>query len=117
MMRIKKMTNDKVLLATELIDYDPKFQKVMDFIFGTMFIAQSQEVAKQVTLGKHPGPKYNTVTLEGDMYRTDGILSGGKIMQQVCIKKIENYMTLKAQLTQKSNEKANIDLKTELLKQ
>lgn len=37
--KIKRLTGQKVFLATELIEFDPKFKKVMDFVFGQTFVA------------------------------------------------------------------------------
>jgi structural maintenance of chromosome 2 len=75
--QFKKLTNNKVELAINLLDFEARFQPAIAHIFGQTFIAEDQETAKKVAMENNLGRKFNCVTLQGDSYRTDGILSGG----------------------------------------
>ena len=45
-------------------------------LFGQIFIAGDASTAKKVAM-ENPNNRYACVTLEGDMYRNDGALTGG----------------------------------------
>jgi len=54
-----------------LIEFDPKYTKIMEKVFGYSFVTDNDEVAKKVSA------LYNCVTLNGDSYKNNGLLSGG----------------------------------------
>jgi len=57
-----------------LIQFDQKFEKIMQQIFGSIFICEDNETAKKLSSGQKA---YQCVTLLGDSYRTDGVIGGG----------------------------------------
>jgi chromosome segregation ATPase len=64
------MSEGRARLAIELIDFDPKFTKVMEFYFGSTFITEDSQVAKIISGGKSGRKPVNCVTLEGDKFST-----------------------------------------------
>lgn len=72
--KIEELTQGRAKLAIDLIDFDPKFTKVMQQIFGQTFVCEDNETAKKISQGQRAFP---CVTLLGDSYRTDGVIGGG----------------------------------------
>uniref|UniRef100_A0AC35U0H0 Structural maintenance of chromosomes protein n=1 Tax=Rhabditophanes sp. KR3021 TaxID=114890 RepID=A0AC35U0H0_9BILA len=66
---------DNVWYALDLIDYDPKYEKAMQFVCGNVLICSTSEVAKKVCFDK--GVYTRCVNLLGDDYNPQGIMSGG----------------------------------------
>jgi len=78
--KIEKLTQGKARLALDVISFDKKFTPAMASIFGTTFIADDMATARAIAFENNI-KNFNCVTLEGDMYRADGILSGGASKQ------------------------------------
>ena len=70
------MTNGKVRLAIDLLDFDAKFRPAVAHVFGYTFVADDKETAKLVAMDSNM-ERFNCVTIQGDSYRSDGILTGG----------------------------------------
>ncbi len=66
---------DQVYSALTLIDYDPIYKPVMEYVFGGKLICKTLEAAKQVAFNQQI--LTNAVTLEGDHFDPEGVLSGG----------------------------------------
>lgn len=76
--KLKELTNGKVELALNLVTFDQKFMPAVAHIFGQTFIAEDKATAKLVAMdNSNQSLKFNCVTIQGDSYRTDGVLSGG----------------------------------------
>jgi chromosome segregation ATPase len=75
--KYKEMTNGKVKLAIDFLNYDKKYHKAIASVFGSTFIAEDKATARKVALDNNGMRNYNCVTVDGDMYRSDGTLSGG----------------------------------------
>lgn len=67
--------HDSVFSALSLIDYAPEYSTVMEYVFGSKLICISLDAAKTVAF--HPQVFTSTITLEGDQFDPEGILSGG----------------------------------------
>lgn len=67
--------SDKVHTALSLIDYDPIYQTVMEYVFGTKLICFDLDSAKSVAF--HPQVMTTTITIDGDQFDPEGTLSGG----------------------------------------
>ncbi|CAH1957936.1 unnamed protein product [Acanthoscelides obtectus] len=65
-------TSDALPIITKLM-YDPKFEKVMQFIFGRTMLCRDMETS--VKIAKSKG--LDCVTLEGDRAESKGVLTGG----------------------------------------
>lgn len=72
--RVKSASDQRAWLALELIDFDPKYARVMEFVFGNTFVSANEEVARNISSGNQARA---AVTLRGDKYGTEGTLSGG----------------------------------------
>ncbi|KAL1747405.1 RecF/RecN/SMC [Schizophyllum fasciatum] len=59
--------------AIDLITYPHDVEKAMQFVFGSTFICEDAEAAKEVTYKAN----VRTVTLQGDIYEPSGSLTGG----------------------------------------
>ncbi|XP_065220294.1 structural maintenance of chromosomes protein 2 [Planococcus citri] len=66
---------DKVHSALSLIEFDPQYQKVMEFIFGEVFVCEDYSVAHQLALNSPLGKK--CVSKQGDVCDPGGVVSGG----------------------------------------
>lgn len=61
--------------ALDCIRYDPSLDKVMRYVFGRVFICKDMATANKVTF--HPNIHIRSITLDGDVFDPEGILSGG----------------------------------------
>lgn len=61
--------------AIDLVEYDPQYRPVMEYVFGSRLVCTSLEGAKQVAF--NPNVMASTITLDGDHFDPEGILSGG----------------------------------------
>lgn len=66
---------ENVFSALSLIDYDPRYRQVMEYVFGSRLVCFSLDAAKQVAF--HPQVMASTITLEGDHFDPEGVLTGG----------------------------------------
>ena len=74
-----QVSEGRARIAIELVEFDPKFTRVMQFYFGNTFITEDSKVAKMISGGKGGKRAMNCVTLDGDSYGTNGTLQGGSI--------------------------------------
>jgi chromosome segregation ATPase len=72
-----RMSEGRARIAIELIDFDPKYTRVMQFAFGNAFVTEDKVVAKQISGGKGGKRPVNCITLDGDNYNFMGTMSGG----------------------------------------
>ncbi|XP_059166173.1 structural maintenance of chromosomes protein 2-like [Physella acuta] len=66
---------DKVKTALSLISYDKKYQSIMEFAFGSVFVCADMDSASRVAYD--PKIMKKCVTIEGDTVDPAGTLSGG----------------------------------------
>jgi chromosome segregation protein len=64
--------NGVIDYAINLIDFDKKYTKIMNLIFGDTLVIDSIENAKKIGIGK-----YKMISLDGDIATKTGSLSGG----------------------------------------
>ncbi|MGZ9413455.1 AAA family ATPase [Mycoplasma sp. Z386] len=64
-----------VAIASELVDTDKEFFKLRDFLLGNIVVAKTIEDANK--LSKLLQLKYLVVSLDGDIIRVGGVISGG----------------------------------------
>jgi len=76
----------------------------MASVFGTTFIADDKETAKLISLENNV-QRFNCVTLEGDSYRSDGVLSGGANKQKPLLPMIEKYIGFDKNFIQIKNKR------------
>ena len=75
--------SNNVFTALSLIDYDPKYKQVMEYVFGSRLICTTLDAAKQVAF--HRQILTNTITLDGDHFDPEGKLTGGARQERQCI--------------------------------
>lgn len=66
---------DKVKPAISLIGYEDELKSAMQYVFGSTFICDTLQDAKQVTFDKRVMTR--SVTLSGDVFDPSGTLTGG----------------------------------------
>ena len=72
---------DNVYSALSLIEFDPVYRPVMEYVFGTRFICTNTNAAKQCAFDK--SIMVNAITLDGDHFDPEGILTGGSRGERV----------------------------------
>jgi len=73
---IKKLEtkyDGKVVHALKTLDYSPNVERAMRFVFGNYFICENSQIAKAMIQEAN----IQWVTLEGDIFRSSGVISGG----------------------------------------
>ena len=75
----------------------------MAHVFGYTFIADDKETAKLVAMDSNM-ERFNCVTLQGDSYRSDGILTGGANQQQPILAKVSQYLKVSDTMRDHKNE-------------
>jgi structural maintenance of chromosome 2 len=65
---------ETVFNALSLIDFEPQYKTVMEYVFGHKLICYSLDAAKQVAF--HPMIMTSTITLKGDHFNPEGVLTG-----------------------------------------
>ena len=64
-------------IASRLINFDEKYDKIIDFILGKTILVEDVDIA--IKLGKLTNHKYKIVTLDGEVFSAGGALTGGSI--------------------------------------
>ncbi len=59
-------------LAYELVEFEPRFQKVFQYIFANTVVVEDIDVARRLGVGKA-----KMVTLDGDVAELSGVMTGG----------------------------------------
>lgn len=89
--------------AMDCIRYDPSLEKVMRYAFGRVLICKDTDTANKVTF--HPKIHTKTITLDGDVFDPEGILSGGAREEGADrLGPVAEIKQLKARLQPKYNE-------------
>lgn len=102
-------------LAINLIDFDPKFKDVMEYILGNIIVSKDLDSAKRISIKN----KYNKiVTLDGDILNPGGSLTGGSIKTSGSIFNRKNELEkLKDNVTNNDIKLNNTNAKLEKLKE
>lgn len=113
---------DVIGIAYELLDYDQKYQKVFEQVFGSTIIIKDLDVAKSIGINRE-----RMVTLNGDILEKTGIMKGGYRKPEKLVwraleeqffpeAKIKEIATLKAKLEDQRRERENLFLQIADLK-
>ena len=62
--------------AVNLVEFEPRYQSVFSYIFGSTAVFESLETARQ-NLGQ-----FRIVTLEGELLETSGAMTGGSLLRR-----------------------------------
>lgn len=97
-------------IASELVSTEEQYNVLKKFLLGNVLVADNIENANK--LSKLLETRYMVVTLEGDIIRVGGVLSGGQASQNVStlaadeqVKKLQDLIpVINAKISQLSNE-------------
>ena len=78
--------------AVDLVDYEPRLANAISFLLGHILIVEDMDVALQVAKEAHY--KFNIVTLEGELLKAGGSLTGGSRRQR------EGYLSRQKEIDQ-----------------
>ena len=107
--------DENVCTALSLIDFDPKYKQVMEYVFGSRLICTTLDVAKRVTFDRNI--LTYSVTLEGDTFDPEGTITGGSRQERQCIiLKLNELQTEIKELEAKRVELGNLQSKFETMK-
>ncbi len=90
-------------LASEIVEYDKKFKKAVDYVFRDTLVAETPEDARKIR-------RLRVVTLEGDLFESGGAITGGymavkdEIKRVAAIKEEIRNAEKKIKLLEKENE-------------
>jgi len=95
-------------LASDLLDYDPKYDVAIQQLLGNTVVIEDLETAIQLTRRFRPNARL--VTLEGELINASGAVTGGHSSQQTSgflsrSRELEDLQARIHQLTQVLNEK------------
>ncbi|KAH9489831.1 Structural maintenance of chromosomes protein 2 [Bulinus truncatus] len=104
-----------VQTAISLINYDKKYQPIMDFAFGSVFVCADMDSASKVAYD--PKIMKKCVTLDGDTVDPAGTLSGGARTQTASmLAMLQELRLANEKVTSKTEQLAAVDRNLEALK-
>ncbi|MBC8500744.1 MAG: chromosome segregation protein SMC [Nanoarchaeota archaeon] len=59
-------------MAIDLVKYEPKYEKVFQYVFGNTLVVENIDVARRIGIGR-----VRMVTVSGDLIETSGAMQGG----------------------------------------
>jgi len=90
--------------ASDLIKFDSKFTKAMEFVFGNTLVVENLDIARAIGKGR-------IVTLEGDLIERSGAMVGGyyvkthpQFLESTTRKEIEEYRNMRKRLQEEVNK-------------
>ena len=87
--QIENSVNNEAHLALDLIEFNPEFQKAMEFVFGNTFVCNTSEIARKLAYNEKF--KVRCVNLDGDEFDPSGIMRGGAVNKSESIlKKVDD---------------------------
>lgn len=70
---LRRLKGDGIVgMAIDLVKFDPKYEKVFQYVFGNTLVVENVEVARRIGIGKA-----RMVTKSGDLIETSGAMQGG----------------------------------------
>ncbi|MHA1818425.1 MAG: chromosome segregation protein SMC [Candidatus Heimdallarchaeota archaeon] len=104
--------------AIDLVEFNKKYQKAIEFVFGQTVIVKNLEAARRV------GFTYRAVTLEGDIVNPSGMMTGGyysgrdKTKISLIVEEEERLPTLEQTFQELQAERERLlEYRTEILKE
>lgn len=67
-------------LASELIDYDSRYDGIMESLLGRTVVARDLDAA--IAISRSGRQAFNVVTLQGDVMRSGGAMTGGSVQSR-----------------------------------
>ncbi|MBR3001968.1 MAG: chromosome segregation protein SMC [Clostridia bacterium] len=78
--KIKGKDKGVIGIASDLVQYDKKYEQIIFYLLGRTVIVDNMENAIQVA--KHNGYSFRIVTVEGDVINPSGLISGGSVAKK-----------------------------------
>jgi hypothetical protein len=98
-------------LALDLIEFNPEFQKAMEFVFGNTFVCNTSEIARKLAYNEKF--KVRCVNLDGDEFDPSGIMRGGAVNKSESIlKKVDDLNIIQNKIKSIKNNIINNKNKT-----
>lgn len=73
--KILELYPGKVIRATSVVNFDPYYQPVVEYLLGDLIICDDAVLAKRITFESQFNVK--CVTLDGVVYDSEGFITGG----------------------------------------
>ncbi len=87
-------------IASQLVKYETKYMRVVEFVFGSTLIVGDMNAARNIGIGKA-----RMVTMDGDLIERSGVMIGGyyirnhpKVIETETTKDIESYIEHRTEL-------------------
>ncbi|HDJ96662.1 MAG TPA: hypothetical protein ENG45_01160, partial [Candidatus Aenigmarchaeota archaeon] len=89
-------------VASEIVDYDPRFSNAVSFVLGSTVIVDSINTAKEIGIGK-----VRMVSIDGDLIEESGLMIGGYYSESGVLDstelEIKEYERIKEELIEEIN--------------
>ena len=72
---VRTVTKGRARPAIELIAFNPALANSMKYVFANTLVCEDSDTAKKLAFD--PYVRMKTVTIEGDVYQPNGVLTGG----------------------------------------
>lgn len=74
-------------LALDLVDFDPKYEKVVKYLLGNVLVVDNLSTARArfKSLANLPFPQVKIVTLSGELIDSSGAITGGSTQRKISI--------------------------------
>ncbi|BGP12974.1 Structural maintenance of chromosomes protein 2 [Rhodosporidiobolus nylandii] len=94
-------------LALNLVNFDPRATRALEYVFGNVLIAPTKAIAKKCT--DDPAVRMRCVTYDGDVYDTSPDLSGGAASAEKVLIKVQELKRIEAELRQHQEALEELD--------
>ena len=93
--RIEAKFKGEARIPLDLITYDPKFKKAMNYVFGDFILTSTVEIAKYIVTNKNTQFRMKCVTLDGEVLSPSGTAEGGELLEKIYyIPRVKEYKSL-----------------------
>lgn len=100
--------------ATELVKYDPRLRKIVQYLLGNVIVVQNLDVA--VALERR-GVRTKFVTLDGEMVSAQGAMTGGSIKAAGLLNRTREVKELASRLKELRKKEADLTQQAVTLKE
>ncbi|MBM7701835.1 chromosome segregation protein SMC [Metabacillus iocasae] len=104
-------------VASDLIEHDKRYSRVISNLLGTVIIVQDLKGANE--LARQTGQRYRFVTLEGDVVNPGGSMTGGSIKQKTnsLLGRQRELETITVKLQEMEEKTENLEQEVKEMKQ
>ena len=73
--RLRSLGIPGVLPIIDVLKYDPKYQRVMEYVCGSTLVCNDLDTARKIAFGRKE--RHKVVTKDGTLIRKSGLMTGG----------------------------------------